>query len=99
MYVNLGLEFNHFCTLFFFQVNEVLCRMGASSSVFSEQALEDYQELTYFTKKEILHVHKRFSEVVPGQQGLQFNITTKVPMKSVLQLEELKVGLLLCGFL
>lgn len=67
--------------------------MGANNSVFTEQALEDYQELTYFTKKEIIHVHKRFQEVVPGQQGANFNINTKVPMKSVLQLEELRVSM------
>lgn len=67
--------------------------MGASNSVFTEKELEDYQELTYFTKKEIIHVHKRFSEIVPGQQNLEFNIrTTIVPMKNVLQMEELKVG-------
>ena len=67
--------------------------MGASNSALSDQALEYYQKHTYFTKKEILHVHKRFQEVVPGQQGADFDVLTKVPMKSVLQLEELRVGI------
>lgn len=39
--------------------------MGGSQSVFDEQELDDYQELTYFTKKEILHVYKRFQQLDP----------------------------------
>ncbi|XP_067947831.1 calcium and integrin-binding protein 1-like [Watersipora subatra] len=67
-----------------------MAKMGASNSVLDEQALEDYQELTYFTKKEILHVHKRFREVIPNQQGPTFDISLKVPMDRILQLDELK---------
>lgn len=41
---------------------KVTTRMGLGSSVFTEQELDDYQELTFFTKKEIHHVYKRFRE-------------------------------------
>ncbi|XP_074640626.1 calcium and integrin-binding family member 2-like [Tubulanus polymorphus] len=41
--------------------------MGSGQSVFTDKELEDYQELTYFTKKEILHVHKRFQQLSPEE--------------------------------
>lgn len=71
--------------------------MGASNSVFSEEELEEYQELTYFTKKEIVHVYKKFAEVASqGMSDTRFDIQTKVPMKTVLSMEELKVIALYC---
>lgn len=64
--------------------------MGSGSSAFSEKELEDYQELTYFTKKEILHVHKRFSELDP--ESLKNDKNAKLPKSKIMELQELKVN-------
>ncbi|KAF4525481.1 hypothetical protein B566_EDAN002339 [Ephemera danica] len=39
--------------------------MGNKVVTFTEEQIEDYQDCTYFTRKEILRVHKRFREVSP----------------------------------
>ena len=39
--------------------------MGNTPCAFTEHELEDYQELTYLTKKEIEHLHKRFRQLAP----------------------------------
>jgi len=62
--------------------------MGSSQSIFSEQELEDYQELTYFTKKEILHVYKRFRELDEPTVAVQKN--ARLPRDTVLKLPELQ---------
>ncbi|KAK7100069.1 calcium and integrin-binding protein 1-like [Littorina saxatilis] len=64
--------------------------MGASQSAFSEQELDDYQTLTYLTKKEILHVHKRFATLDSGAVGSDKN--AKLPFTKVKELPELKVN-------
>jgi len=61
--------------------------MGGKQSVFTEDELDDYQELTYFTKKEILHVYKRFSELDP-----EASKHSRLPQSCVESLHELKVN-------
>ncbi|XP_063226028.1 calcium and integrin-binding family member 2 [Bacillus rossius redtenbacheri] len=39
--------------------------MGNKVVTFTEQQLEDYQDCTFFTRKEILRVHKKFREMCP----------------------------------
>ncbi|KAH3696336.1 calcium and integrin-binding protein 1-like [Dreissena polymorpha] len=64
--------------------------MGGSQSVFTEQELTDYQELTYFTKKEILHVFKRFQQLNPDAVTKDKN--AKLGKDEILELPELKVN-------
>lgn len=67
--------------------------MGSGNSVIDKDQLLEYQELTYFTKKEILHVYKRFMEAVPESEkrsGL-FDKTTTVDKQRMLDIPELKV--------
>ncbi|KAL1380213.1 hypothetical protein pipiens_003610 [Culex pipiens pipiens] len=39
--------------------------MGNKVVTFTDQQLEDYQDCTFFTRKDILRVHKRFRETSP----------------------------------
>ncbi|OWF44461.1 calcium and integrin-binding protein 1-like [Mizuhopecten yessoensis] len=64
--------------------------MGASQSVFSEEELQDYQELTYFTKKEILHVFKIFRDLSPRDVDRDRNV--KLNEDLVMSLPELKMN-------
>ncbi|KAL5017467.1 hypothetical protein ScPMuIL_007056 [Solemya velum] len=64
--------------------------MGGSQSRFTEQELEDYQELTYFTKKEILHVWKRFQQLDPD--ALSADNNAKITAEKIMDLPELKVN-------
>ncbi|XP_033645070.1 calcium and integrin-binding protein 1-like [Asterias rubens] len=64
--------------------------MGGSHSVFTEEELGDYQELTFFSKKEILHVHKRFHLLDP--EAVRANKNARLPMDKILELPELKVN-------
>ena len=59
--------------------------MGQSTSAFTQEELDEYQDCTFFTKKEILHVNKRF-------QQLNARNGTRLTMEEVLQLPELKVN-------
>ena len=62
--------------------------MGASSSSFlSPQDLENYQDCTFFTKKEILHIHKRFRNLKRDPRA------EKLSIEEVKQLPELRVGI------
>jgi hypothetical protein len=40
--------------------------MGQSSSAFSQEQLEEYEDCTFLSKKEILHIHKRFIDLTNG---------------------------------
>ncbi|XP_071483809.1 calcium and integrin-binding family member 2-like [Diadema setosum] len=64
--------------------------MGGSHSVFTEAELDDYQELTFFSKKEILHVHKRFHLLDPDAVRQDKNAC--LPMDKIQELPELKVN-------
>ncbi|XP_045135233.1 calcium and integrin-binding protein 1-like isoform X3 [Portunus trituberculatus] len=64
--------------------------MGQGSSQFTEAELEEYQELTYFTKKEILYAHKRFKNLALEKVG--HNRNAKLPMDKLLSLPELRAN-------
>lgn len=64
--------------------------MGQGKSQFSEEELQDYQDLTYFTKKEVLHAHKKFKQLAPEKVG--HNKNAKLPMNKLLQYPELRVN-------
>ncbi|XP_025109695.1 calcium and integrin-binding protein 1-like isoform X3 [Pomacea canaliculata] len=59
--------------------------MGLSHSAFSMQELNDYETLTYLTKKEILHVHERFSNLNPS--AVKQNKNAKLPFETVSELK------------
>lgn len=64
--------------------------MGTSQSVFTEQELEDYQELTYLTQKEILLVFHRFQQLDP--EAVAGNKNSKLPKEKIMSIQELKVN-------
>ncbi|KAK6624379.1 hypothetical protein RUM44_011238 [Polyplax serrata] len=78
--------------------------MGNKLVTFTEDQLEDYQDsdgrsyhpqdCTFFTRKEILRVHKRFREinpdVVPKSMTRNEPITVLVSMEEILKLPELR---------
>lgn len=74
------------CTTF-----KATLRMKTTShSQFTEEQLKDYQELTYFTQKEILHCHKRFSQLDPD--AVKINANAKLPSRKIMTLPELRVN-------
>ncbi|XP_049278028.1 calcium and integrin-binding protein 1-like [Anopheles funestus] len=64
--------------------------MGQVKSQFSEDELQDYEDLTYFTKKEILYAHKKFKNLAPEKVG--HNKNAKLSMSKVLEYPELKAN-------
>ncbi|XP_059151752.1 calcium and integrin-binding protein 1-like [Physella acuta] len=64
--------------------------MGGTQSVFTEDELDDYQTLTYLSKKEILLVHKRFKSLDPAVVEADKN--AKLPIEKIRELPELKVN-------
>jgi len=64
--------------------------MGQAKSQFSEAELEDYQDLTFFSKKEILYAHKIFKRLAPERVGHTPN--AKLPMEKLLTLPELRAN-------
>ncbi|KAJ8939945.1 hypothetical protein NQ318_007873 [Aromia moschata] len=64
--------------------------MGQGKSQFSEDELQDYQDLTYFTKKEVLYAHQKFKALAPEKVG--HNKNAKLPMSKLLQYPELSVN-------
>jgi hypothetical protein len=53
--------------------------MGGQQSTLSPEELEEYQDCTFFTKKEILHVHRKFRELA----GTALKPDEKLPMATV----------------
>ncbi|KAF4526125.1 hypothetical protein B566_EDAN007619 [Ephemera danica] len=64
--------------------------MGQSRSQFSEEELQDYQDLTYFTKKEVLRAHHKFKALAPEKVG--HNRNAKLSMAKVRLCPELKMN-------
>ncbi|XP_018578010.1 calcium and integrin-binding protein 1 [Anoplophora glabripennis] len=64
--------------------------MGQGKSQFTEEELQDYQDLTYFTKKEVLYAHQKFKALAPEKVG--HNKNAKLPIAKVLQYPELSVN-------
>lgn len=64
--------------------------MGQTKSQFSDEELNEYEDLTYFTKKEILVAHRKFKSLAPEKVG--HNKNAKLSMSKILQYPELKVN-------
>ncbi|KAK9744235.1 EF-hand domain pair [Popillia japonica] len=64
--------------------------MGQGKSQFSEEELQDYEDLTYFSKKEVLYAHQKFKALAPEKVG--HNKNAKLPMNKMLQYPELAVN-------
>ncbi|XP_029845112.2 calcium and integrin-binding family member 3 [Ixodes scapularis] len=68
--------------------------MGNKIATFTDEQLEDYQDCTYFTRKEILRVQKRFRELdsqrVPEVMTGNEAHTIDVPMEKIEKMSELK---------
>ncbi|XP_061708252.1 calcium and integrin-binding family member 3 [Cydia pomonella] len=68
--------------------------MGNKVVTFTEQQLEDYQDCTFFTRKEILRVFKRFREVnpelIPKSMTENQAHTIVVPVHEIEKLPELR---------
>ncbi|KAH8252613.1 hypothetical protein KR032_000801 [Drosophila birchii] len=68
--------------------------MGNKVVTFTEQQLDDYQDCTFFTRKEILRVHKRFRELrpdlVPRQMTEGQASSVKVPCECIEKMPELR---------
>lgn len=65
-------------------------KMGAARSQFTEEELQDYQDLTYFTRKEVLYTHQKFKALAPEKVG--HNRNAKLPISKILQYPELRVN-------
>ncbi|XP_046751600.1 calcium and integrin-binding family member 3 [Diprion similis] len=69
--------------------------MGNKVATFTEEQLEDYQDCTFFTRKEILRIHKRFRDMgdpgtVPRVMSAQDAANLRLPLSCVTRLPELK---------
>ncbi|KAI4489255.1 PREDICTED: calcium and integrin-binding family member 3-like [Polistes canadensis] len=69
--------------------------MGNKVATFSEDQLEDYQDCTFFTRKEILRIFKRFREMgdpgmVPRTMTSQEASTLRLPLSCLARIPELK---------
>jgi len=67
--------------------------MGNAPAKISEEQLEIYQDETFFTRKEILAIFERFSELNPHKVEKAFedgNINIKLDREEIYELEELK---------
>ncbi|XP_012270034.1 calcium and integrin-binding family member 3 [Orussus abietinus] len=69
--------------------------MGNKVATFTEEQLEDYQDCTFFTRKEILRIHKRFREmgdpgVVPRTMTPQEAANLCLPLSNLEKIPELK---------
>ncbi|XP_063699000.1 calcium and integrin-binding protein 1-like [Culicoides brevitarsis] len=64
--------------------------MGQTKSQFTDEELNEYEDLTYFTKKEILVAHRKFKALAP--EKVSHNKNAKLSMSKILQYPELKVN-------
>ncbi|XP_037958468.1 calcium and integrin-binding protein 1-like [Teleopsis dalmanni] len=64
--------------------------MGQTKSQFTDEELQDYEDLTFFTKKEILLAHKKFKSLAP--EKVSHNKNAKLSMNKILQYPELNVN-------
>ncbi|XP_017491247.1 PREDICTED: calcium and integrin-binding protein 1-like isoform X1 [Rhagoletis zephyria] len=64
--------------------------MGQTKSQFTDEELQDYEDLTFFSKKEILLAHKKFKSLAPEKVG--HNKNAKLSMSKILQYPELRVN-------
>lgn len=76
-------------------LSQQLPTMGNKVVTFSDQQLEDYQDCTFFTRKEILRVHKHYRAMRPDlvpkcmTSGTQAG-SLRIPREDIEQLDELR---------
>ena len=65
--------------------------MGQGQSTFDEKQLGLYQDCTYFTRKEILSLYRRFSGLNPEKiNSRHANVTTRLSFAEVKDMPELR---------
>nr|XP_033328540.1 calcium and integrin-binding family member 3 [Megalopta genalis] len=69
--------------------------MGNKVATFTEEQLEDYQDCTFFTRKEILRIFKRFREMgdsgtIPRTMTPQQASGLRIPLSCLTRIPELK---------
>ncbi|CAL1688525.1 unnamed protein product [Lasius platythorax] len=69
--------------------------MGNKIATFTEEQLEDYQDCTFFTRKEILRIFKRFREIgdsgmIPRTMTPQQASSLRLPLSYLARIPELK---------
>ncbi|KAK2575169.1 hypothetical protein KPH14_002571 [Odynerus spinipes] len=69
--------------------------MGNKVATFSEEQLEDYQDCTFFTRKEILRIFKRFREMgdpgmIPRTMTRHEASTLRLPLSHLTRIPELR---------
>ncbi|CAK8691359.1 calcium and integrin-binding protein 1-like [Clavelina lepadiformis] len=64
--------------------------MGTTTSHFTQDELQEYSDLTYFTKKEIVYVFKKFSELDPDL--VSSDKYCRIPKEKICQMPEMKVN-------
>ncbi|KAI7813879.1 calcium and integrin-binding family member 2-like [Triplophysa rosa] len=58
--------------------------MGNKQVTFKEEQLEEYQDCTFFTRKEILRLHRRFRELAPNLIPLDYTNSPDITLPSCL---------------
>ncbi|XP_043543101.1 calcium and integrin-binding family member 3-like isoform X2 [Chiloscyllium plagiosum] len=66
--------------------------MGSKQSVFTEEQLDEYQDCTVFTRKEILRLYHRYHALAPEIVPRYFNdiADIKLPLELISEMPELK---------
>lgn len=67
--------------------------MGSGQSICSEQQLQNYEECTYFSRKEILRLYDKFCSLNPAKiSNKTLDATTRLTADEVVRLPELRVN-------
>nr|XP_036869490.1 calcium and integrin-binding family member 2 isoform X2 [Manis javanica] len=66
--------------------------MGNKQTIFTEEQLDNYQDCTFFNKKDILKLHARFYELAPNLVPMDYRKSpiVHVPMSLIVQMPELR---------
>ncbi|XP_047702693.1 calcium and integrin-binding family member 2 isoform X3 [Prionailurus viverrinus] len=72
--------------------------MGNKQTIFTEEQLDNYQDCTFFNKKDILKLHARFYELAPNLVPMDYRKSpiVHVPMSLIIQMPELRIPLSPC---
>ncbi|XP_037691289.1 calcium and integrin-binding family member 2 isoform X1 [Choloepus didactylus] len=67
--------------------------MGNKQTIFTEEQLDNYQDCTFFNKKDILKLHARFYELAPNLVPMDYRKSpiVHVPMSLIIQMPELRI--------
>ena len=67
--------------------------MGQRQSVFQDEQIEQYSECTFFTRKDILRLYKRFSQLNPVRINSRIaDVCTRLNFEEVQMIPELRVN-------